>query len=159
MSNDPQTIHVGVIADTHGLLRPQAVQAMEGSDLIIHAGDVGNPDILETLETIAPVHTVRGNVDYEPWTTRLPHTTVVEVGDLSIYAVHNLDELNLDPAASGFKMVVYGHSHRPSIEEKDGVIYLNPGSAGPRRFSLPVSVAHVTVTGAEIQSDIIELDV
>ncbi len=154
-----ETIHVGVISDTHGLMRPQAVKAMHGSDLIIHGGDVGEPEILDTLESIAPVHTVRGNVDYEPWTQRLPRTKVVEAGDVLIYVLHNLYNLNIDPVVSGFRMVVYGHSHRPSIEEKRSVIFLNPGSAGPRRFSLPVSVARVKVTGNEIETEIMELDV
>jgi len=154
-----ETIHVGVISDTHGLMRPQAVKAMHGSDLIIHGGDVGEPEILDTLESIAPVHTVRGNVDYEPWTQRLPRTKVVEAGDVLIYVLHNLYNLNIDPVVSGFRMVVYGHSHRPSIEEKRSIIFLNPGSAGPRRFSLPVSVARVKVTGNEIETEIMELDV
>lgn len=154
-----ETIHVGVISDTHGLMRPQAVKAMHGSDLIIHCGDVGQPEILDTLGSIAPVHTVRGNVDYEPWTQRLPSTKVVEAGDVLIYMLHNLYNLNIDPVVSGFRMVVYGHSHRPSIEEKRSVIFLNPGSAGPRRFSLPVSVARVKVTGNEIETEIMELDV
>lgn len=154
-----ETIHVGVISDTHGLMRPQAVKAMHGSDLIIHGGDVGQPEILDTLESIAPVHTVRGNVDYEPWTQRLPSTKVVEAGDVLIYVLHNLYNLNIDPVVSGFRMVVYGHSHRPSIEEKRSAIFLNPGSAGPRRFSLPVSVARVKVTGNEIETEIMELDV
>ncbi|MEE2710404.1 MAG: metallophosphoesterase family protein [Gemmatimonadota bacterium] len=154
-----ETIHIGLISDTHGLMRPQAVKALRGSDLIIHGGDVGQPEILDTLESIAPVHTVRGNVDYEPWTQRLPNTKVVEAGDVLIYVLHNLYELNIDPDISGFRMVVYGHSHQPSIEEKRSVIYLNPGSAGPNRFSLPVSVARVTVTGNEIEAKIMELDV
>lgn len=152
-------LRVGVISDTHGLLRPEALAAMQGSDVIIHAGDVGKPEILEALESIAPTHTVRGNVDCDPWTDRLPATAAVEVGEAAIFVVHNIEDLNIDPAAAGFGMVIYGHSHNPAIEEEDDVVYLNPGSAGPRRFTLPVSVAHVTVTGSYMKAVIQVLEV
>ncbi len=151
-NDDEELYRVGVISDTHGLLRPEALAAMQGSDVIIHAGDVGKPEILEALEAIAPVYTVRGNVDHNPWTDRLPRSVAVEIGEATIFVVHNIDDLNIDPAAAGFGMVVYGHSHNPAIEEEDGVIYLNPGSAGPRRFSLPVAVAHASVMGAEMKA-------
>jgi uncharacterized protein len=132
---------IGLISDTHGLLRPQALAALRGSDLIIHAGDVGDPEILEKLKTLAPVFAVRGNIDTEPWARALPETEVVEAGAATIYVLHDVHALDLDPAAAGFHIVVSGHSHKPARTEKGGVIYLNPGSAGPRRFDLPVTVA------------------
>lgn len=151
------SIPVGVISDTHGLLRPQAVDALRGSALIIHAGDVGNPAILEELRQIAPVHAVRGNVDTAPWAASLPTTTVVEIGDILAYVLHDREELDLDPAAAGFKVVIFGHSHQPLTEERRGVLYLNPGSAGPRRFRLPISVARLSIVGGKIGAEIVEL--
>ncbi len=132
---------IGVISDTHGLLRPEALQALRGSDLIIHAGDVGDPSILEALANIAPVVAVRGNVDTPDWAKSLPETAVVEMGGVNIYVLHDLKALDLDPKASEFHVVVSGHSHKPSRSERIGVLYINPGSAGPRRFSLPITVA------------------
>lgn len=134
---------IGIISDTHGLLRAEAVAALRGVELIIHAGDVGDHEILAALGDVAPVVAVRGNVDTEPWAMKLPLTEVVEAGGAAIYVLHNLQELDLDPAAAGFHMVVSGHTHAPLREERGGVIYLNPGSAGPRRFKLPVTVARV----------------
>jgi uncharacterized protein len=131
---------VGVISDTHGVLRPEAVEALRGSDRILHAGDIGDPKILEALARIAPVAAIRGNIDTEPWAHALPETEVVEAGNISIYMLHNLKQLDLKPEAAGFRVVLYGHSHKPNIEEKNGVLYFNPGSAGPRRFHLKVSV-------------------
>jgi putative phosphoesterase len=151
---------LGVISDTHGLLRPQTVAALRGSDLIIHAGDVGNATIIDELRAIAPVFAIRGNIDTEPWAKRLPTSDVVEVGRLLFfYVLHNIADLDLDPSTAGFAAVVYGHSHRPAIERRDGVLYLNPGSAGPRRFKLPVTVARVTISGGEIRPEIVELEV
>jgi uncharacterized protein len=150
---------LGVISDTHGLLRPQAVAALRGSDLIIHAGDVGDAAIIAELRVAAPVFAVRGNIDTEPWAKRLPASDVVEVGQLLFYVLHNIADLDLDPPTAGFAAVVYGHSHRPAIERRDGVLYLNPGSAGPRRFKLPVTVARVTISGSEMWPEIVELDV
>ena len=144
MSRNPKTI--GLISDTHGLLRPQALHALEGSDLIIHAGDVGDPQILETLKTIAPVFAVRGNVDTEPWALALPETEIVETDPATIYILHDIHALDLDPVAAGFHIIVSGHSHKPARTEHDGVIFLNPGSAGPRRFDLPVTVARLNVS-------------
>lgn len=138
--------HIGIISDTHGLLRDEALRALEGADLIIHAGDVGKPEILEALKAIAPVAAVRGNVDTGAWALQLPATTVAEAGTTLIYVLHNLQEMDLDPAAAGFRVVVSGHSHKPSREERGGVIYLNPGSAGPRRFSLPVTLARMDLS-------------
>jgi putative phosphoesterase len=139
MHRDPKTI--GLISDTHGLLRPQALRALEGSDLIIHAGDVGDPEILEALRKLAPVFAVRGNVDTEPWALALPETEVVEIDRATIYVLHDVHALDLDPVAAGFQIIVSGHSHKASRQERDGVLFLNPGSAGPRRFDLPVTIA------------------
>lgn len=135
---------IGVISDTHGLLRPEAVQALEGSSLIIHAGDVGDPGILDELRKIAPVVAVRGNIDKGE---ALPEVMRVEHGGVSIYVLHDVNQLDIDPAAAGFDAVISGHSHKPSIREENGVLYLNPGSAGPRRFRLPVTVARLDVRG------------
>ena len=134
---------LGLISDTHGLLRPEALDALRGSELIIHAGDVGKPDILTALESLAPVVAIRGNVDIEPWASKLPATAVAEAAGSMIYVIHDVHDLDLDPAAAGFRMVVSGHSHKPGSLERSGVLYVNPGSAGPRRFQLPVSIARV----------------
>ena len=150
---------VGIISDTHGLLRPEAEAALQGSDIIVHAGDVGDPEILTRLDSIAPVTVARGNVDREPWTTRLRETEVVQTGDLSLYVIHDLGAMGLDPAKSGFGAVISGHSHHPLIEEKGGVLYINPGSAGARRFDLPVTVARAEIDGEAIDARLIELDV
>src|SRR6266852_6240630 len=136
---------IGLISDTHGLLRKEAVEALRGSEVIIHAGDVGKPEILEELRKIAPVVAVRGNVDTEPWAKALPETAVAEVGATLIYVLHDVKTLDLNPAASGFHIVVSGHSHKPGKMERDGVLYINPGSAGPRRFQLPVTVARLNL--------------
>ncbi len=137
------TMIAGLISDTHGLLRPEAIERLAGSDLIIHAGDVGDPGILRTLEAIAPVTAVRGNVDKGAWAMQLPATAVVEAGGARIYVLHNLAEIDIDPAAAGFQIVVSGHSHKPGQTERGGVLYVNPGSAGPRRFRLPVTIARL----------------
>lgn len=150
---------IGVISDTHGLLRAEAVEALRGSDRIVHAGDVGGPAILDELRALAPVHAVRGNVDRGEWSEALPATEVVEVGDTLLYLLHDLAVLDLDPAAAGFAAVIHGHSHRPSRETRDGVLYLNPGSAGPRRFHLPVTVARLTISGERLDAEIVELEV
>jgi hypothetical protein len=134
---------VGLISDTHGLLRPEAVRALMGSDLIIHAGDVGAPEILDALRAIAPVVAVRGNVDTGAWASGLPGTAVAEVCGTLLYVLHDLKELDLDPAAAGFGVVVSGHSHQPARAERGGVVFVNPGSAGRRRFKLPVTVARL----------------
>ncbi len=150
---------VGVISDTHGLLRPQAVEALRGADLILHAGDVGKPEVLDALRAIAPTTAIRGNVDTAIWATALPSTDVVSVGGLAIYMLHDRAALDLDPRAAGFAAVIYGHTHRPGAEVRDGVLYLNPGSAGPRRFSLPVTVARLTIAGGQLAHEIVELAV
>jgi putative phosphoesterase len=151
--------HVGLISDTHGLLRPQAIEALRGNDFIIHAGDVGDPDILRQLTAIAPVTAVRGNVDTEPWARVLPQTAVLAVGEALIYVVHDILDLDVDPAAAGFHAVVSGHSHRPAEEVRGGVLYINPGSAGPRRFKLPISVGELFVTGTRLRARLFELDI
>jgi putative phosphoesterase len=150
---------IGVISDTHGLLRPQAVEALRGVELILHAGDVGAPEVLEGLRGIAPVRAIRGNTDTDPWARRLPETDVVKVEDVSIFMLHSLDDLDLDPKAAGFRVVISGHSHRPEAIERDGVLYLNPGAAGPRRFSLPLSVARLTIAGGAVRHEILKLSI
>ena len=137
---------IGLISDTHGLLRPQALLALEGSELILHAGDVGKPEILEALKKIAPVFAVRGNVDTEPWAQALPETEVVETEAATIYVLHDVHALDLNPSAAGFHIVLSGHSHKPLQTEKGGVLFLNPGSAGPRRFDLPVTIARLELS-------------
>ena len=155
----PKPLTVGVISDTHGLLRPQALDALRGSDLIIHGGDVGDPALLAPLRALAPLFVVRGNVDRGGWANALPMTALVDVGALTFYVLHNIAELDLDPPTVGFAAVIYGHSHQPSIETRDGVLYLNPGSAGPRRFSLPVSVARVRVVEGALAPELVTLEV
>ena len=134
---------IGLISDTHGLLRPGALTALQGSDLIIHAGDVGKPGIIEQLRAVAPVVAVRGNVDKGPWASQLPMTAVAEGRSVLIYVLHDIQQLDINPAAAEFNIVVSGHSHKPSHTERSGVTYLNPGSAGPRRFQLPITVARL----------------
>jgi uncharacterized protein len=149
---------IGVISDTHGLLRPEAVKAITGVELIIHAGDIGNSQVLDSLNKIAPVHAVRGNTDRGGWAKYLPYNRVVEVGGLLIYVLHELFTLDLDPAVAGFAAVIYGHSHRPHMERKKGVLYLNPGSAGPRRFTLPVTLGRLKVQNNTLSSELVELE-
>lgn len=150
---------VGVISDTHGLVRPEALAALRGSELIIHAGDVGKPEAIDQLRAIAPTVVVRGNIDTQAWAACLPMTEVAEIGELLFWVLHDFSQLDLDPVAAGFAAVIFGHSHQPSIETRDGVLYLNPGSAGPRRFKLPVSLARVRVSGQKIRPEIVELNV
>jgi uncharacterized protein len=154
-----KTITIGVISDTHGLLRPEALAALQGSDFILHAGDVGDPAILDKLNSIAPVTAVRGNVDHGPWAQVIPETNVLEVGGLSIYVLHNLDTLDLKPQAAGFAAVIYGHTHKPAHEFKNNVWFFNPGSAGPRRFSLSISVGFLTIENGKIRAQIKELSI
>jgi putative phosphoesterase len=151
------SIQIGVISDTHGLLRPAAVAALAGSTLIIHAGDVGKPEILAALREVAPVVAVRGNVDRGAWAWELPATEVVELEQTRLYVLHDLAALDLDPVAAGFQAVISGHSHQPSIEHREGVLYLNPGSAGPRRFTLPISVAMLYIEGSLLEVRLVEL--
>jgi len=150
---------IGVISDTHGLLRKEAVEALRGSELIIHAGDVGKPKILEELRKIAPVVAVRGNVDTEPWALALPETAVAEAGAVLIYVLHDVKALDLNPAAAGFRIVVSGHSHKSGKTQSGGVLYINPGSAGPRRFQLPVTVARLNLGEQAWKVEFVELEV
>ncbi len=148
---------IGLISDTHGLMRPEALAALGGSDLIIHAGDVGKPEILEELRALAPLVAVRGNVDKGNWASQLPPTAVVETSSARIYVLHNLQQLDLDPAAAGFDIVVSGHSHEPVRTIRSGILYLNPGSAGPRRFQLPITVARLDLRRSPRSFDLIDL--
>jgi putative phosphoesterase len=150
-------MRVGVISDTHGLLRPEALAALAGVDAILHAGDVGDAAILDALRKIAPLTAIRGNIDSMSECARLPATEMVELGGVSFYMLHDVKELDLDPVAAGIRVVVSGHSHKPAMEWRKGVLYLNPGSAGPRRFSLPVTVAMVTVGDGDVRAEIVEL--
>lgn len=150
---------IGVISDTHGLLRPKALAALQGSDLIVHAGDIGSPDVIEALEGLAPVFAVRGNVDREAWARRFARTQVVDVEGLFLYVLHDVTELDLDPVAANLNVVISGHSHRPSVTKDRGILYLNPGSAGHRRFQLSVTVARLTIRRGEADAEIVELDV
>jgi uncharacterized protein len=145
---------IGVISDTHGLLRPEAVEALRGSDHIIHAGDVGAPEILDKLRAVAPVTAIRGNIDKAAWARTLPETDVVEIGGISIYILHDLARLYLKPEAAGFAVVISGHTHVPKQERRDGVLYFNPGSAGPRRFKLPVSIGRLVVRNGKIEGEL-----
>lgn len=150
---------LGVISDTHRLIRPEALAALAGSELIIHAGDVGTPEVLAALERIAPVHAIRGNIDTASWARSLPEQREVQLENARIWVLHDRRQLSLDPAAEGYRAVISGHSHRPGIDQNGRVLYLNPGSAGPRRFRLPVSVARCEVRDGEIRAELVELDV
>lgn len=149
---------IGLISDTHGLMRPEALEALAGSDLIVHAGDVGSLDVIAALERLAPVHAVRGNTDRSGGCERFPATEIVEVDGTSLYLLHDVSELDLDPAAAGFAAVIYGHSHRPEVSCRRGVLYVNPGAAGPRRFRLPIAVARLQIDHGQPRAEIIELD-
>lgn len=148
---------IGLISDTHGLMRPEALEALEGVDLIVHAGDVGSPSVLSALERLGPVRAVRGNTDRDPWAYELPATQVVELDGSYIYVLHDLEELDLDPRAAGFGIVVFGHSHKPSTTTRQGVLYVNPGSAGPRRFNLPITVALLQLNLGAAEARIVDL--
>ena len=149
---------VGLISDTHGLLRPEAVNALRGSRLIIHAGEIGGIEILARLRLLAPVVAIRGNVDQGRWAADLPETAVAEAGDVQLYVLHDVNALDLNPRAAGLGIVVSGHSHRPEQQERNGVLYVNPGSAGPQRFLLPVTVARLNLNNQPWQAEFIRLD-
>lgn len=152
-------IIVGVISDTHGIVRPEAIEALRDSELIVHAGDVGDPEVLDRLRAIAPTIAVRGNNDKGAWAQSLPLRKVVDVGKLRLYVLHELSELDLNPKEAEFAAVIFGHSHRPNADMREGVLFLNPGSAGPRRFALPVSIAKLRVVGKRLSHELIELHV
>jgi uncharacterized protein len=152
----PRTI-IGVISDTHGLLRPAAIAALRGVEHIIHAGDVGSPEVLEELSSSAPLTVIRGNIDKGAWAHMLPETEVLEIGGISIYVLHDLAKLDLNPKAAGFHAIVYGHSHIPKQETRDGVLYFNPGSVGPRRFRLPISLGKLIVEEGTVRPELLQL--
>jgi putative phosphoesterase len=153
----PALIRIGIISDTHGLLRREAIEQLTGADHIIHAGDIGAAEVIDGLRKIAPTTAVKGNVDRGEWAKNYPETERVTLAGRAFYVVHNLKEITLDPAASGFDVVISGHSHRPKIETKNGIVYLNPGSAGPRRFKLPVAVATLAISGCLILPRLVEI--
>jgi uncharacterized protein len=148
---------IGLISDTHGLLRPEAVSFLRGCDHIVHGGDIGCAEILAQLSALAPVTAVRGNNDRGPWAERLAQTELVQIGKVWVYALHDIAQLDIDPNGAGVHVLVSGHSHKPSVERRDGVLYVNPGSAGPRRFKLPISVAELLVEGSAVSARLVEL--
>ena len=149
---------VGVISDTHGLVRPEALAALAGADVILHAGDIGAPEVLERLRAIAPVVAVRGNNDHGAWADALPETEAVQIDGASIYLLHDVNDLGLDAKAAGFAAVICGHSHQPRSERVGGVLFFNPGSAGPRRFKLPIAVGKLRIRGATVDGELVRLD-
>lgn len=151
-------LRIGLISDTHGLLRPEVLAALRGVDHIIHAGDIGGPQILNELPALAPLTAIRGNNDKGPWADALAETELVRLGEVSLYVIHDLAQLDIEPRAAGVDVVISGHSHRPAIESRDGVLYVNPGSAGPRRFKLPIAVAQLIIDGRSVTARIVELD-
>jgi hypothetical protein len=159
-SNGPSlgtAIRVGIISDTHDLLRPKAIDFLRGSDFIIHAGDICDPMVIEELASIAPVTAVRGNNDVGAWARELKETELIEIGGIFIYVIHDLAQLDIDPIAAGVRVVVSGHSHKPAIEHRDGVVFVNSGSAGPRRFKLPISAAELVIAGGSVSARLVEL--
>lgn len=157
LANKKKPRRIGLISDTHGLVRPQALDALQGVDLIIHAGDIGTPEVIKELEAIAPVIAIKGNNDRGAWAKRLPETTSIKAAGAILYVIHDVKELAFNPAARGFHAVISGHSHKPSITHRDGILFVNPGSAGPRRFRLPVAVGQLFVQDTQIAGRIIEL--
>ena len=155
--NSSKALRVGLISDTHGLLRPEAKRFASGCDYLIHGGDVGTPDILEELAAFAPLTAVKGNNDTQPWAAHLPATDMIRIGGLFVYVIHDLAELDIDPLAAGVRVIVSGHSHKPSVEELRGALYVNPGSCGPRRFKLPISVGELLVRGGEVRARTFDL--
>lgn len=148
---------LGIISDTHGLLRPEAATFLQGCDRIVHGGDIGTTEVLTRLSTIAPVTAVRGNNDKGAWAEAIPETELFDFSGIRVYAIHDLSLLNIDPSAAGIQVVVSGHSHKPLIQQRDGIVFINPGSAGPRRFTLPISVAEILVDSGVISTRIVEL--
>ena len=148
---------IGIISDTHGLLRPQALVALEGSDIIFHAGDIGSPEVLEALRKIAPVVAVRGNTDNNPWSKDIPYYQMTEFNGIFFYLLHDLYDLDLDPETAGLQVIISGHTHQPLAETKNNILYINPGSAGPRRFHLPICLAKLTMNGRQLHSQFIAL--
>ena len=152
-----ESVTVGVISDTHGLLRPEALEKLRGADAIIHAGDIGDPEILTQLRQVAPVTAVKGNIDTSGWSKHLPETDTLEIGGVNLYVLHNVGELDLDPSAAGFAAVIFGHSHQPVVEWRKNVLFFNPGSAGPKRFSLPISLGRLKLVNGRLKAELIDL--
>ena len=152
-------MRIGLISDTHGLFRPEAAAALRGVDHIIHAGDIGSAAVLAALEDIAPVDAVRGNNDRGPWAASIPETLELQFDEARLYVIHDLSQLDIDPQDRGFRIVVAGHSHKPAAQERSGVLFVNPGSAGPRRFKLPISLAHLHVEGKRVRAELLTLEV
>jgi putative phosphoesterase len=150
-------VRIGLVSDTHGLLRPEAKAFLQGSDFIVHAGDICDPGILEQLAAIAPVTAVKGNNDKGSWAEKLNETELLQVGEFVLYAIHDLAKLDIEPVAAGIRAVVSGHSHKPRVEERAGVLFVNPGSAGPRRFTLPIAVGEIIVNGLSVSARTVEL--
>lgn len=150
-------MRIGLISDTHGLLRPEALAALQGCAQIIHAGDIGKPQVLDGLRTIAPLEAIRGNIDTADWALELPERLDLRIGGLTLHVLHDLKQLDIDPLAAGIDVVIAGHSHKPKVERRDGVLYINPGSAGPRRFSLPISLALLELNDGDAQVELISL--
>lgn len=148
---------IGLISDTHGLIRPEALMALKGSELIIHAGDIGKPEVIHLLNDIAPVLAIRGNVDREPWARQIPDMLNLNINSIKLHVIHNRNEMTANPVAAGFLAVVSGHSHMPGKVKRDGILYINPGSAGPRRFKLPIAVGLLYISGIKLRGSIIEL--
>jgi putative phosphoesterase len=152
-------LRIGLISDTHGLLRPQAAQALADVAHIVHAGDIGNPDVLKQLESIAPLSAIRGNNDTAAWAAEIPDTLKLKLGDVMLYVLHDAKQLDIDPQAQGIDVVVAGHSHKPAVERRDGVLFVNPGSAGPRRFKLPVSIGFLKIEDGKVTAEIQTLEI
>jgi putative phosphoesterase len=150
---------IGLISDTHGLIRPQALEVLAGVELIVHAGDIGKSEVVAALKAISPVCAIKGNNDTGAWAKPLPETQLIRTGDASLFIIHNVKELDCNPISRGYQVIISGHSHKPSITRRDGVLFVNPGSAGPRRFKLPVAVGKLFVKGSEVNAEIIELTV
>jgi len=150
-------MRIGLISDTHGLLRPEAVAALQGCAQIIHVGDIGKPQVLDGLRAIAPLEAIRGNIDMADWALELPERLDLRIGGLTLHVLHDLKQLDIDPIAAGIDVVIAGHSHKPKVERRDGVLYINPGSAGPRRFSLPISLALLELNDGDAQVELISL--
>jgi putative phosphoesterase len=152
-----KALRVGIVSDTHGLLRPEAKMFAGGCDYIIHGGDIGSQSILDDLAALAPLIAVKGNNDLQPWATQLPETEMIRVGGVFVYVIHDISQLDVDPHAAGVQVIVSGHSHKPLIEQRDGILYVNPGSCGPRRFTLPISVGEMMVEGTKVRARTVEL--
>jgi len=150
---------IGIISDTHGLLRPEVIEYLSDSDLILHAGDIGSAHVITELQEIAPVTAIRGNIDYGSWTDSFPETQTIEIEGRHFHLIHNLNELDINPVKAGYDVVISGHSHKPKIEETNGVLYLNPGSAGPRRFTLPITLAKLFIDGNDLTNELYEIEI